>query len=144
MMFAALCLCCVAGVVGYALLKRGGRRGTPAALRTAESISVLGGKPGLLFSSAAFDATNGGVGIRAVDAPDDERFTTRLRCERVYFAAGAGLCLAAERGMLTRYSAQTFGPEFHVRHTIPLQGVPSRARVSPDGRRGAVTVFVSG
>ena len=114
-------------------------------LRTAESLSVLGGRPGLLFSSAAFDATNGcrrrSPG-RRTGRPS--AITTGLRCERVHFAAGAGICLAAERGMLTRYSAQTFGPDFHVRHTIPLQGVPSRARVSPDGRRGAVTVFVSG
>jgi hypothetical protein len=143
-MFAALCLCCAAGALGYAVLKRSGRGSAPPALRTAESLSVLSGRPGLLFSSAAFDATNGVIGVRALDAPDTERYTTGLRCERVHFAAGAGLCLAAERGMLTRYSAQTFGPDFHVRHTIPLQGVPSRARVSPDGRRGAVTVFVSG
>jgi hypothetical protein len=29
-------------------------------------------------------------------------------------------------------------------HTIPLAGGPTRARVSPDGRRAAITVFVSG
>jgi hypothetical protein len=31
-----------------------------------------------------------------------------------------------------------------VRHELPLSGVPSRARVSPDGRYGATTTFVTG
>jgi hypothetical protein len=67
-----------------------------------------------------------------------------LRCERVHFAGGAGICLAAERGFLTTFSAHTFGPDFRIRHTLPLAGLPSRARVSPDGRRAAMTIFVSG
>jgi Tol biopolymer transport system component len=31
-----------------------------------------------------------------------------------------------------------------VRHALAVTGIPSRARVSPDGRYGAVTLFVSG
>jgi hypothetical protein len=107
-------------------------------------MGVLSGHTGLLFVSSAFDASNGTVGISRSDAPTDQRYQTTLRCERVHFAHGAGLCIAAERGVVTTFSASTFGPDFRVRNTFPLQGVPSRARVSPDGRRGAVTVFVSG
>jgi hypothetical protein len=66
-----------------------------------------------------------------------------LACERVYFAAGRGLCLAtAETGI--DYEATVFDPSLRSLHTLSIAGVPSRARVSPDGRYGAITVFVNG
>jgi hypothetical protein len=46
--------------------------------------------------------------------------------------------------MLTTYDAVLFDREFQAVRTLPLDGSPSRTRVSPDGRFGAVTVFVTG
>jgi Tol biopolymer transport system component len=40
--------------------------------------------------------------------------------------------------------AEVLGPDLSVRHTLPVEGSPSRARVSPDGRYGAVTMFITG
>lgn len=66
-----------------------------------------------------------------------------LACERVYFAAGRGLCLAlAPSGV--EYDATVFDSGLRPLHEIPLTGLPSRARVSADGRYGAMTVFVTG
>jgi hypothetical protein len=66
-----------------------------------------------------------------------------LACERVYFAAGRGLCLAvAPSGV--EYEATIFDASLRPLKTIALTGLPSRARVSADGRYGAMTVFVSG
>jgi hypothetical protein len=66
-----------------------------------------------------------------------------LACERVYFAAGRGLCLAlAESGV--DYVATIFDSKFRPQHQFSLTGFPSRARVSADGRYGATTVFVAG
>ncbi|HWA54663.1 MAG TPA: hypothetical protein VG816_10860 [Solirubrobacterales bacterium] len=66
-----------------------------------------------------------------------------LACERVYYAAGHGICMAiAPSGV--DYEAKIFGPKMETEHTIRLTGLPSRARVSEDGRYGAMTVFVSG
>lgn len=96
--------------------------------------------------------------VRAVD-PDDPRLNGRvfvarsgrvqrqtggdLACERVYFAAGRGICMGvADSGV--DYVATTFDSKFRSEHTIRLTGLPSRARVSSDGRYGAMTVFVSG
>lgn len=110
----------------------------------ADSLAVLDRQPGLLFASAAFDRTNGYLAIASLGSPETDRYRTKLRCERVHFAGGAGICLAADRGMITTFSAHTFGPDFRIRHTVPLPGLPSRARVSPDGRRAAITIFVSG
>ena len=72
------------------------------------------------------------------------REATKLNCERVYFAAGRGICLDARRGAITTYSAILFDARFEPSATLPLSGIPSRARISPDGRYAAFTVFVSG
>lgn len=64
-------------------------------------------------------------------------------CERVYFAGGRGLCLAtAETGV--SYEATIFDSSLRPLKQLRLAGVPSRARVSSDGRYGAMTVFVNG
>jgi Tol biopolymer transport system component len=46
--------------------------------------------------------------------------------------------------MVTSYSAMTFGADFRPRHTFQVSGIPSRTRVSPDGRYAAYTVFLTG
>lgn len=66
-----------------------------------------------------------------------------LSCERVYFAAGRGLCMGVAPSGVD-YTASVFGPDLKAGDSIPLGGLPSRARVSSDGRYGAMTVFVSG
>jgi hypothetical protein len=66
-----------------------------------------------------------------------------LACERIYFTAGRGLCLAvAPSGV--EYEATIFDSALQPVKRMGLTGLPSRARVSPDGRYGAMTVFVSG
>jgi len=66
-----------------------------------------------------------------------------LACQRVHMAAEAGLCLAlAPSGV--EYRARIFDGRFKTRAEFPLTGLPSRARVSPSGRWGAITTFVSG
>jgi hypothetical protein len=67
-----------------------------------------------------------------------------LACDRVYFAAGRGLCLAQGKSFAAGYRVLAFDSEMRVQHEIPVDGIPSRARVSPDGRLGAVTFFVTG
>jgi hypothetical protein len=115
-----------------------------AAGPVAGSVTALAPHPGLMFSSDRPDRGNGFVELAAIDVPDAQRFRTALRCERLYYAAGVGVCLAVERGVFTAYSALTFGPDFTIRRSMALQGVPSRVRISPDGRRAAITLFVVG
>jgi hypothetical protein len=66
-----------------------------------------------------------------------------LSCERVYYAAGHGICMGVAPSGVD-YTATIFNERLEGEHTIPLQGLPSRARVSADGRYGAMTVFVTG
>ena len=84
------------------------------------------------------------VATAPADRPE-ARETSRLVCERVYFAAERGLCLLARQGLLqTGYEVAVTGPDLERRHELELPGIPSRARISPDGRYGATTGFVSG
>jgi hypothetical protein len=66
-----------------------------------------------------------------------------LSCERVYYAAGHGICMGVAPSGVD-YTATFFGKALEGERTITLQGLPSRARISKDGRYGAMTVFVSG
>jgi hypothetical protein len=78
-----------------------------------------------------------------VDGHPEEVADGDLSCERVYFAGGRGLCLAtAESGI--DYEAKIVDSSLRPVHTVELAGLPSRARVSRDGRLGAMTVFVNG
>jgi hypothetical protein len=86
----------------------------------------------------------GQVAIVPAGHPGATRTMTPLSCARVYFAGGRGLCIARDDRLATGYSAEVFGPDLKVRHSLALGGLPSRARVSPDGRYGVVTVFVAG
>ena len=68
-----------------------------------------------------------------------------IGCEVVHASGGVGICLAADRGVVTTYSAKIFSLADHrIRAELPLAGVPSRARVAASGRYAAATVFVSG
>ena len=63
----------------------------------------------------------------------------------MYFAAGRGLCLIQRQDSLgASTSARTFGPDFRPFRTARLDGINSRTRVSPQGRYGAATTFVTG
>ena len=84
------------------------------------------------------------MAIVPLDDPLGPRVATDLTCERVYLAAGRGLCLVPEGGLIARYWAVLFDEDFNERSRIELVGSPSRARVSADGRYGATTVFVFG
>ncbi|MBN1527621.1 MAG: PD40 domain-containing protein [Thermoleophilaceae bacterium] len=65
-------------------------------------------------------------------------------CERTYYAAGRGLCLsragAVGASVRVRFLDEGLAPW----RELTLPGIPSRARISPDGRLGAVTAFVTG
>lgn len=77
-------------------------------------------------------------------APAGPAFETALKCERAYYSRNRGVCLAVEGTLLTKYWADIFNEDLERLHRIPLTGIPSRTRVSPDGSRVAITVFEQG
>ena len=87
----------------------------------------------------------GSVAWVEIANPKDVHFVDSLRCEVVHVSGGHGICLSADRGVFTTYAATLFDAQtFEQRSTFALKGIPSRTRVSVDGRLAGLTVFVSG
>jgi hypothetical protein len=148
-LFAVLCVAAVAGVIAYALHSRGQLRqreasATPVTHGDGRQLAEVRGRPHLLFRNTALGPEYGKLMVVALDAPDGTRYASPLSCERVYGTSQSGICLQASRRAITSYRAVSFDGNFQVLHTFNLAGVPSRTRVSRDGRMAAVTVFVAG
>ncbi len=67
-----------------------------------------------------------------------------VACERVYFSVGGGLCLEKSGRFPVRYKATILDTHLKPVRSIRVPGIPSRTRVSADGRWGSTTTFVSG
>jgi hypothetical protein len=145
--FIALCVVCVAVAIGYVATTGGrGNRTHDAAgavAAGAPSATDLLAQPHILMRDMA-SGQAGFAGVVASSKPDGERAVTDLPCTRLYMAGGNGICLSDRGDILNPYKVIFFGPDFKARASSPLPGVPSRARVSGDGKYGASTVFVTG
>jgi hypothetical protein len=149
--FAALCVVCL--VVGGAYLWLARARSGIAAERAsgsvkavpASSFSIPSDKPLLLFRNLTPGESFGALAIAPLEAPERERTTTPLRCDRLYFKAGGGLCLSSNMtGLWQPPTARAFDAKLQPGGSFPVGELPSRARVAPDGRHAAMTGFVRG
>ena len=145
--FAAVCAL-AAAVVGTAVVraiinKREGRQ--PAAIRKATRVlAAPPDRPFVMFRSLIPDATWNRIALAPLSSPDGARYVTPLVCETVYFAGSRGVCLGTEETLVPTHSASIFNERFEQLYKVTLTGPPSRVRLSPDGRRAAVTVFERG
>lgn len=150
--FAALCSACfvvAAGAVALAALRtreaeQASERAAAVARPTVEKL-LAERKPFVLFRS--LDRETGSEYGRLAVAPLEggrpgERVLAGEACERIDLAAGRGLCLGTPTP--TGFAAKILDGGLRETGSVRLAGVPSRTRVSPDGRWGAVTSFVSG
>ena len=111
---------------------------------TRATILDAAGGPKILFRNNIPDKSFGKLAVAPLSNPNATRALSDLSCDRVYFASGTGLCLTAAGGFSSRYLAKIFDARFAVRKTFSIPGIPSRARLSADGRLGALTTFVNG
>lgn len=87
------------------------------------------------------DTATGRVGTLA----GEKRLLSGLKCDRFAVAKQTAVCLAVEPGTLPAVTdVLVLDDHLAVRHTEKLPGTPSRARVSPDGKRVDWTLFVTG
>jgi hypothetical protein len=142
--FIVLCLLAIAVAVGYAAIA--GRRAESAAraalaepAASPEVLAALRAEPHLLFLQTQGDPYRR-LAAASLDADQGSRYLVPLECQRIHFAAGRGLCV----GEKPFGGAFTFDEDFKRRSDLQANGLPSRARVSPDGRYGSMTVFVQG
>jgi hypothetical protein len=114
-----------------------------AARPHAESI-LASGRPYAVVRmlDRAHGATYGRIAIAPLAGGNaGERVLAGPSCQRVAVAAGKGLCLDV---LGTEMSVKVMDADLNVRHVASLPGIPSRARISPDGRWGRITAFVVG
>src|SRR6266850_3493859 len=149
MAFIALVTACVSAAVGYTARavyrSRSGARpgsGAPVAPSEAEAGRALISRSGAKVMFV--DGQQAQVALVPGEAPNGPRTIVPMPCRRLHFAAARGLCMAEHPGFMPTYHLYVFGSDFQALWTARLSGLPTRARVSPDGRYGATTVFLSG
>jgi hypothetical protein len=150
--FVLLCVACVAvaaaAVATAALQARDEERDSQraaAAVRPTLDKLLADGQPLVLFRS--LDREDGSTYGRLALAPlsdgrPGERLLAGEKCERVDLAAARGLCLGTPGP--TGFKAKIIDGGLQEIGSVRLAGVPSRTRISPDGRYGGVTSFVTG
>jgi hypothetical protein len=106
--------------------------------------STIAASAHVLVRHTGSDDKHGKLSMASTDGRRTDRVALALTCDRVSYAAGRGICLAAKRGIFISYKAVLFDRDFKATRTIALDGSPSRTRISADGRVGAITVFVRG
>lgn len=156
-LFAVVCVVISVAYVAWSVVRPGSAErlavsGPVATGPDEPGFALVAGGPGtVLFQNTIAGEYAGRVGMIPLGGSEWPRSMAPLGCMRVHYAADQGLCLAEDggtfsmdQGIFSTHAAYVFGPDFQVQHTIPLNGIPSRARVSPDGRYGATTTFVSG
>jgi hypothetical protein len=104
---------------------------------------VLAG-PHLVFRSTSLGSSYGKVAAVRLADPAGPPSLSDTECERVHATRDQGICLFAERGVITTYQARLLDARLSPTQELRIAGIPSRARVSPDGRLAATTTFVSG
>jgi hypothetical protein len=146
----ALVVVAVAGLTSVFLVRALGeqqRRLVPTAATKLDRALDLGAvlnEPHIVFRSTAPGPTYGMLASVPLKHPGGRRSVSTMLCDRIYATRTSGICLAAQRGALTTYSAQLLDGRLAVRAPIPIAGIPSRARLSADGSYAATTSFISG
>lgn len=102
------------------------------------------GPPRLVFRDTAKGPGFGKLASVPLADPQGPRKVDTRACERSYTAAGRLLCLAGSGGLIVHHYAEVYDAAGHLLTKEKLPGLPSRARLSPDGRMAAWTAFVYG
>jgi hypothetical protein len=108
------------------------------------SYAAVTGVPHIVFRNTALGSGYGMTAVVTAADPSGPRAVTKTPCDRVYAAAHKVVCLAAQRGVVTTYSAHVLDDRMHTQQTLPLAGIPSRARLSADGVFASTTTFIAG
>lgn len=147
--FAAVCVLAVA--VGSASVVRGAAEadragaGSPTASPTGgPTVAAVRAAPHVAFVDTALGATFDHLAFVPLADPAGPRALTARTCERAYVTRAGGVCLSTDRGVLNRFRVTVLDAALAQVERLPALGVPSRARVSADGRLAASTVFVTG
>lgn len=125
--------------VGYVRVAAHRSGGDPGAART---MSLRA--PGTVLVRSTVDGPGYGRLAVAGDGGRGGRTVGSAECVRVYAAAGTGVCLRPSTRDVGGYELAVLDDQARPTRSIPLNGIPSRARVSASGRMVSWTTFVTG
>lgn len=100
--------------------------------------------PFVIFRNTAPGQGFGQAATASLSEPNGVRTLLGKACDRVYAARNLISCLETRNGMPTTFEAATYDASLQQQGAWPLDGIPNRTRISPDGSLVATTVFVSG
>ena len=143
---AAVCLVVLAAVAGYLVHARQKHDQAVANATPVPhtSLAAVQDVPHIVFRSTALGGDYGMVAVVPLTDTTGPRAVTDTPCDRVYAAQHELVCLASKKGVVTTYSARVLDASMHPTQTLPIAGIPSRARLSRDGAYAASTTFVAG
>jgi hypothetical protein len=144
--FAAVLVLSVAGTILYIVNTRQVQAAAVAAAPpvAVTDLATVSAQPHVVFRSTAIGNDYGKVAVVPLDDPSGPRAFTKVTCDRVYAHRGEAVCLYSKPSLVTTYKAEVLNQDWQVSQSLPLAGVPSRTRLSPDGAWAATTTFVSG
>ena len=145
-LLAAICVVAVGTAVAYLVVSRNGQkiieqRATASVAQT--SLDAVEAHPRVVFRNMTPGASYGTVAMVSLDDPAGPRAVTPTPCERVYATSKNLICLSSDRGFITTYGAHILANNMQQTQGLPFIGIPSRARLSPDGSYAATTSFTS-
>src|SRR5512138_518946 len=146
-LFGWIALGCIALAISYTawVILRGNTQaaqpqGDALPVAGPDELAVLQTGPHLVFLHQA-GPHYGQVAVARLDPELSQKMVTALKSDRVYYAAGSGLCLVYDTSNAAQHPMAAipvwgtlFGPDFKPRHQFTVEGIPSRTRVSPDGK----------
>ncbi|MFD2091848.1 TolB-like translocation protein [Blastococcus deserti] len=148
--FLAVVVLLVGGTVAYLLVQRSETAAATAAAAEREAgtprlpYEDILGVPHLVVRNTEAGPSFGKVALIPLDDPDGPRAIVDISCERISATASGAVCLQQVPGMLTSYRTVFLDSRLREIGGQDLAGIPSRARLSRDGRYAASTAFVAG
>ncbi|WP_327411945.1 TolB family protein [Streptomyces sp. NBC_01233] len=119
--------------------------GGPRVSEGAVSLDPGRGGRRIVFRNMAWGPHRDELATVPAGVPEGARTASGVSCLRFHAAGGTGICLQADRsGVQDGYKAVVLDARLKEVSAHPLNGVPTRARVSPGGHLAAWTVFVGG
>jgi hypothetical protein len=97
----------------------------------------------LVFSSAG-PKDFAQVAVAKASDPGGPRAMVDLDCDRIDVSPNGGFCVQNQHDLLGGVEGVILDAHLKERRRVPLSGIPSRARVSDDGKYASTTMFVTG
>lgn len=144
---AVICALAIGGALayfGYARTTAEAQMANAPVVAQTSDLQALLAQDHVVFRSTALGGSYGKLSVVSLADPAGDRAVLDSSCERVYATAVNGVCITAERGVVSSYGITELNAALAPQNSSELTGLPSRARISPDGSLISTTTFVSG